>query len=108
MRAVVVRFRPVLLTAITTVLGLLPMATGVNIDFTTMSIDMGGQSAEMWGPMARPVAFGLLFATALTLIMVPVMYLLQDNAKVWVLRTVHSMFGGGTKPPKRAPEVPED
>ncbi len=107
-RAGVVRFRPVLLTAITTVLGLLPMATGVNIDFTTMSIDMGGQSAEMWGPMARPVAFGLLFATALTLIMVPVMYLLQDNAKVWVLRTVHSMFGGGTKPPKRAPEVPED
>jgi multidrug efflux pump len=84
LRAGIVRFRPVLLTAITTVLGLLPMALGVGIDFRTMSIDVGAQSSEFWGPMAQAVCFGLVFATVLTLILVPAMYLAQENAKTWV------------------------
>lgn len=79
LRAGMVRFRPVMLTAITTILGLLPMATGVGIDFTTLSIDTGSSTVEWWGPMARAVIFGLTFATLLTLVMVPVMYLVQER-----------------------------
>jgi multidrug efflux pump len=95
-RAGVVRFRPVLLTAITTVLGLIPMALGVNIDFTRMAIDMGSQTVEWWGPMARAVSFGLVFATVLTLIVVPVMYQAQDNATNAVVRAYRFITGEKT------------
>ncbi|MCP4678366.1 MAG: efflux RND transporter permease subunit [Deltaproteobacteria bacterium] len=87
-QAGVVRFRPVLLTAITTVLGLVPMAIGVSIDFRTMSIDIGAPTAQMWGPMAEAVSFGLVFATILTLVIVPVMYMNQENMNNWVKRHI--------------------
>jgi multidrug efflux pump subunit AcrB len=83
-RAGVVRFRPVLLTAVTTVLGLLPMALGISVDFKSLSIDAGAPTTEMWGPMARAVSFGLIFATVLTLVVVPVMYLNQERANSWI------------------------
>jgi multidrug efflux pump len=67
------RFRPVIMTAITTILGLIPLATGVSFDFFTLSLEIGGRSSEWWGPMAKAVVFGLAFATVLTLIIVPVM-----------------------------------
>ncbi len=73
------RFRPVMLTAVTTILGLVPMVFGVSFDFFTLEVIYGGRSAEMWGSMSRAVASGLLVATLLTLVVVPVLYTLADD-----------------------------
>ncbi|MBI9065499.1 MAG: efflux RND transporter permease subunit, partial [Marinilabiliaceae bacterium] len=79
-RAGKTRLRPVLLTAITTVLGLIPMAVGLNFDFFGLlaefdpHIYFGGDNADFWAPMAWTVIFGLSTSTVLTLIMAPVMY----------------------------------
>ncbi|MBN1297302.1 efflux RND transporter permease subunit [bacterium] len=85
-RAGMVRFRPVLLTAITTVLGMIPMATGVSIDFKRFTLDIGSENALWWGPMAQAVIFGLVFATGLTLILVPVMYYMQEHYSIRIKR----------------------
>ncbi len=73
LRTGLVRFRPVMLTAITTILGLLPMATGVSLNFRELRWDIGGESSQWWGPMAVAVIFGLAVATLLTLVVVPVL-----------------------------------
>ena len=80
-RAGLVRFRPVMLTAITTILGLMPMAVGVSFDFRSLSLVIGGESAQWWGPMAVAVIFGLAVATLLTLVVVPVLYALFAGIK---------------------------
>ena len=87
LRAGSVRFRPVMLTAITTILGLLPMATGVSFDFRKLAWDIGGESSQWWGPMAVAVIFGLGFATLLTLIVVPVLCSMVQSIKDRKMRT---------------------
>ena len=69
-----VRFRPVLLTAITTILSLMPIVMGFSLDAKEMRVVYGGTSVEFWGSMANAVVAGLVVATGLTLIVVPVMY----------------------------------
>ncbi len=69
--AATTRLRPVLLTAITTVLGMLPMALGVSLDFHKFGIQVGSMSSQMWQPFAWAIIFGLSFATVMTLIVVP-------------------------------------
>ena len=73
------RLRPVMLTAITTVLGLLPMVTGISFDFRSFSISLVSESSQFWQSMAIVVIFGLLVATFLTLVIVPTLYSLMHT-----------------------------
>ncbi|MEM7584186.1 MAG: efflux RND transporter permease subunit [Acidobacteriota bacterium] len=68
------RLRPVLLTSVTTILGLLPLTTGVELDFRTLTLSTGSESSQYWRSMGVAVIFGLAFATFLTLVLVPVLY----------------------------------
>ncbi len=73
------RLRPVLLTAVTTILGLLPMVFRVNINFFTREITYGAPSTQWWTQLATTVAFGLAFATLLTLVLTPALLVLGDR-----------------------------
>jgi multidrug efflux pump len=82
-----IRMTPVILTASATILGLVPLAVGLNIDFVTMFTELnphifiGGDSVAFWGPLSWTMIFGLGFATFLTLLLVPAMYLIAAKAK---------------------------
>jgi multidrug efflux pump subunit AcrB len=73
-RAGVIRFRPVMLTAVTSILGMLPMSIGYGINFAHLRIEKGAEMSQWWVSMANAIIFGLAFATMLTLIIVPVLY----------------------------------
>lgn len=76
------RLRPVILTAITTILGLTPMVTGIAYDFHTMSVSLISESKQWWSPMAIAVIFGLALATILTLVVVPTLYSLVYTSSI--------------------------
>ncbi|MBM9535504.1 efflux RND transporter permease subunit [Desulfobulbus alkaliphilus] len=89
-RAGATRLRPVLLTAVTTILGLVPMITGVSYDFHIMAISWVSESSLWWRSMAVVVVFGLVIATFLTLVVVPSMYYLlarsHEELSLWSTR----------------------
>jgi multidrug efflux pump len=91
-----IRIIPVLLTAVATILGLLPLAVGFNIDFAGLfthlrpNIFFGGDSVVFWGPLSWTIIFGLIFSFFLTLIMVPSMYIIAERLK----RPMERFYGG--------------
>jgi len=98
-QAGIIRFRPVILTAVTTILGLVPMALGISYDFRNTEWQIGSESAQWWGPMAIAVIFGLAFATILTLVVVPAMVSFGDKTIVAV-HFVKSRFAKRTEAPE--------
>jgi multidrug efflux pump len=79
MRTCAQRMRPVMLTTVTTVLGLMPMAAALNIDVINRDIYFGGPSSQWWKQMASSIAGGLVFATILTLVLTPCLLMIQAN-----------------------------
>ncbi|MCB9538547.1 MAG: efflux RND transporter permease subunit [Myxococcales bacterium] len=109
------RLRPVLLTAMTTVLGLIPLTFGINIDFVGLLVEgdpdfrIGSANTQFWGPMGTTIISGLTFATFLTLVIVPVMYSAFDSLSDRIrgaFRMVHVDAEDGSTPPP-APVEPE-
>ncbi len=80
-QAGIVRVRPVLLTATTTLLGLIPSLAGFSIDFTTLSIGATGETTKLFDPLSTAIGYGLFISTALTLVFVPALYMIVDNIR---------------------------
>jgi multidrug efflux pump subunit AcrB len=88
-----IRLRPVILTAAATVLGVLPLATGIDFDWRELHFIIGAESADFWRPLAVTIIFGLTISTFLTLVIVPTVYSLLEE---WTNR-ISAFFGRFTK-----------
>jgi multidrug efflux pump len=89
------RIRPVLLTTVTTILGLMPMVLKMNIDFIARTIEFGAPSTQWWAQLATAIAGGLTFATLLTLILTPCLLMIGANSARWF-----SQYAGRSMPQK--------
>ena len=97
------RLRPVLLTTVTTILGLMPMVLGVNIDFFNRLVQVGAPSTELWQQLSIAIVFGLTFATVLTLFVTPAALMWRANVQAWLRRK----RGGGTPAAGDAAQHPD-
>jgi multidrug efflux pump len=77
------RLRPVLLTTVTTILGLMPMVLGMNVDFIERSVQFGAPSTQWWRQLSTAIVFGLSFATVLTLVVTPAALMARTNLRAW-------------------------
>ena len=91
------RLRPVLLTSVTTVLGLMPMVLGMNIDFVNHEVTVGAPSTQWWRSLATAIVFGLAFATVLTLIVTPAALMARANFQAWRAKR-RGRRGGAVQP----------
>ena len=89
------RLRPVLLTTVTTVLGLMPMVIGLNIDFISRELSMGAPSTQWWQQLSTAIVFGLVFATVLTLVVTPSALMVRENVANWGIRRLKKVSGVG-------------
>lgn len=96
------RLRPVMLTTITTILGLMPMVLGMNIDFLARDVQVGAPSTQWWRQLATAIAFGLTFATVLTLIVTPSALMLRANVADWRARRRARKAGAPAAEDRRA------
>ncbi|MBL8708163.1 MAG: efflux RND transporter permease subunit [Rhodospirillaceae bacterium] len=87
------RLRPVILTKLTTVLGLIPMIFQVNIDFATRAVTLGAPATQWWTQLATAIAFGVLFASPLTLVFTPAALMLQGRITDWLAAKVGQRGG---------------
>ena len=98
-RTCAVRLRPVLLTTVTTIIGLMPMVLGVNIDLIGRSVSIGAPSSQWWTQLASSVAGGLAFATILTLLLTPSLLMVQANVqRRWAERRLGGSPEGALTP----------
>lgn len=93
------RLRPVILTAITTIMGLIPLTTGLNFDFRNFTPEIGGDSSQWWGPMGVAVIFGLAVSTFLTLVIIPVVYDVLDHGSEWAREKLATRFNSDETEP---------